>query len=94
MSAAGSKGEAGTPQASSQPDRPERALPRERRRALRRRRLARVDLAIGVLAAIVLIVATPGLAITALVALLVLLLCLASVLFERVVDRGRRRRPR
>jgi hypothetical protein len=54
-----------------------------RRQARRRRRLARLDLGLGVLGALVLLIATPGLAITALVALLVLALCLLSVAVER-----------
>jgi hypothetical protein len=64
-----------------------------RRQALRRRRLARLDVGLGVAAAIVLLLATPGLAITALIALGLLLLCLATIVFER---RTRRRatRPR
>jgi Flp pilus assembly protein TadB len=63
---------------------------RARRRALnRRRRLFRLDLAAGVLVAIILLVATPGLAIAALVAGVMLLACLVSVIFER----RRHRRP-
>ena len=54
-----------------------------RRQARRRRRLARLDLGLGVLGAIVLWILTPGLAIAALVALLVLALCLLSVVVER-----------
>jgi Flp pilus assembly protein TadB len=54
-----------------------------RRDARRRRRLARMDLGLGVVGAIVLLVATPGLAIAALIALLVLLLCGLSFFLER-----------
>ncbi|MCW3057609.1 MAG: hypothetical protein JWO21_1578 [Solirubrobacterales bacterium] len=54
-----------------------------RRDARRRRRLARTDLALGLAGAIVLLVATPGLAIAALIALLVLLLCGLSFFLER-----------
>ncbi|MEA2201175.1 MAG: hypothetical protein QOI89_1771 [Solirubrobacteraceae bacterium] len=54
-----------------------------RRDARRRRRLARTDLGLGLAGAIVLLVATPGLAIAALIALLVLLLCGLSFLLER-----------
>jgi Flp pilus assembly protein TadB len=73
----------------------DRSRPREisqlraRRRALdRRRRLFRLDLAVGVLAAIILMVATPGLAIAALVAGVMLIACFVSVILER---RRRRR---
>jgi len=62
-----------------------------RREARRRRRLARVDLGLGTIGALVLLLATPGLAITAIVALAVLALCLLSVVLER---RGRRRSKR
>jgi len=54
-----------------------------RREARERRRLARVDLSLGVLAAIVLLILTPGLAIAALVALIVLLFCALSAVLER-----------
>ena len=54
-----------------------------RRDARRMRRLARMDLGLGVMGAIVLLVATPGLAIAALIALLLLLLCGFSFLLER-----------
>jgi hypothetical protein len=54
-----------------------------RRRARRKQRLARLDLGLGVLGAIVLLLATPGLAISALVALLVLAVCLVSFVLER-----------
>lgn len=58
---------------------------RARRRAARRRsRLARLDVTIGVIAAIVLLVASPGLAITAVIALGVLAVCLAWVAVERL----------
>jgi hypothetical protein len=42
-----------------------------------------VDLGLGVLGALVLLIATPGLAIAALIALLVLAGCLLSVVVER-----------
>ena len=54
-----------------------------RRQARRRRRLARLDLGLGVLAAIVLIVATPGFAISGLIALIVLAACAVSFIRER-----------
>jgi|GEM_PF-4018992 len=65
---------------------------RARRRAARRRRLARIDVTIGVVGAGVILLATPGLAIAALIALIVLLLCAASFVVERQLGRHRRRR--
>ena len=62
-----------------------------RRRATQRRRLARVDVAIGIVGAGVILLATPGLAIAAVIALIVLLLCGVSVLVERRLARRRRR---
>jgi membrane protein implicated in regulation of membrane protease activity len=50
--------------------------------------LARIDLGLGAAGALVLLLATPGLAVTAVIALLVLALCALSV----VVQRRRRRR--
>ena len=61
-----------------------------RREARRRTRLARIDLALGVVAALLVLLLSPGLAITGLIALLVLAVCLASI----VVERRRRRSPR
>ena len=60
-----------------------------RREARRRRRLARVDLGLGLLGAIVLLLLTPGVAIAALLALVVLALCVLSLVVER--RRARRR---
>jgi Flp pilus assembly protein TadB len=60
-----------------------------RRDARRRRRLARVDLGLGVAGALVLLIATPGLAISGLLAGVVLAACVASF----VVERRRRKRP-
>jgi len=54
-----------------------------RRLARRRQRIARIDVAIGVAGALVLILATPGLAMAGAIALLVLALCGASWLLER-----------
>ncbi len=71
----------------TRPSRDMAELRARRRRARRRRRLARLDLGIGVLGAIMLIVLTPGLAIAAAVALLVLALCVLSVVLERRVAR-------
>jgi Flp pilus assembly protein TadB len=61
-----------------------------RREASRRRRLARVDLGLGLALALVLLVATPGVAIAALIAGIVLAVCLTSF----VVERRRRARGR
>jgi Flp pilus assembly protein TadB len=58
-----------------------------RRQARRRRRLARIDLGLGLFGALLLLVATPGLAITALIAFVMLTACVASFVVE-----GRRRR--
>jgi Flp pilus assembly protein TadB len=69
-----------------------------RRDTRRRRHLVRVDLGLGVVGAVVLLLATPGLAITGLVALIVLVLCLVTFFAERrgwsPGDRWRRRRAR
>ena len=67
----------------AEPSRDISKLRARRRQARRRRRLARLDLGVGLLAAIVLLLATPGLAIAAVVALLVLALCVLSVVLER-----------
>ncbi len=57
---------------------------RARRRAARRRtRAARIDLALGLLGALVLLLATPGLAITGLITIVVLAVCIASLVRER-----------
>ncbi len=61
-----------------------------RREAERRRRLARVDLGLGLAGALLLWILTPGLAITALIAGGVLVACAVSF----VVQRRRRRRAR
>jgi hypothetical protein len=54
-----------------------------RREARLRRRLVRVDLGLGVLLAIVLLVATPGLAIAAILAGVLLALCAGSTIVQR-----------
>jgi Flp pilus assembly protein TadB len=78
----------------STPQRPrESPALRARRRSARRRRVARLDVAIGLVLALVLVLATPGLAIAAVIALLVLVICLVSVLLERVSARRRRSAP-
>jgi Flp pilus assembly protein TadB len=66
-------------------------LQSRRRIARRRQHLARVDLGLGLVGALVLVLATPGLAITGLVALIVLVLCLLTFVLER---RTRTRRSR
>jgi hypothetical protein len=58
-----------------------------RRQARRRRNLARVDVGLGLVCALVLILASPGFAITALVALLVLVVCGLSFVLERTLTR-------
>jgi len=73
---------------------------RERRaRARRRTRLARLDLGIGVAGAILLLIISPGLAITGIVAVLLLLGVFGSIFIQRRRTRrvaspesGRRRR--
>jgi multisubunit Na+/H+ antiporter MnhB subunit len=54
-----------------------------RREARRRQRVARIDLGLGVFAALVLLLASPGLAITGLIVLAVLLVCAISLVHER-----------
>ena len=54
-----------------------------RRQARRRTRLARIDLGLGVLGALILLIATPGLAISALICGLILLACMVSIIVER-----------
>jgi hypothetical protein len=66
---------------------------RERRaRSRRRTRLARLDLGIGVFAAIFLLIVSPGLAITGLVAMVLLLGVFGSISIERRRRRGARNR--
>ena len=67
------------------------ALRARRRQARRRRRLARVDVVLGGAAAVALLLASPGLAIAGLVAVLLIVACAVSVLLER---RARRRTGR
>jgi Flp pilus assembly protein TadB len=64
-------------------------LQARRRAAERRRRLFRLDIGLGVLLAVILLIATPGLAIAAVFAAAMLLGCVASVVMAR-----RRRRKR
>jgi hypothetical protein len=54
-----------------------------RREARRRRRLARVDVGLGVMVACVVLLVSAGLAIAALVGLVLLALCVASLVLER-----------
>jgi hypothetical protein len=68
---------------------------RARRRAWRqRRRLLRLDLALGVAAALIILLASPGLAITGLLSLGILLACGASIAIERRRERARDPRSR
>ncbi|HEX3518236.1 MAG TPA: hypothetical protein VHT29_04295 [Solirubrobacteraceae bacterium] len=78
---------------------PEQSVPRRaprdisqlqarRRAAERRRRLFRLDIGLGVLMAVILLIVTPGLAIAAVLAVAMLLGCVASV----VIARRRRRK--
>jgi Flp pilus assembly protein TadB len=74
---------------------PQEGSPRHARRSRashsRRRRLARIDVALGLLVALVLLLASPGLAIAAIVALILLVGCGISLLVQR---RGSRRAER
>jgi hypothetical protein len=66
--------------------RPPKDLPQllaRRRQARRRRRLLRVDVALGVLIATVTLVIAPGLAVVAVIALVVLAFCAASLVLDR-----------
>ena len=65
-----------------------------RREANRRRRLLRVDIGLGVLAGIVLLLATPGIAIAAIFAGVLLVVCVASVLVQRRNARRRKQGAR
>ncbi|HEV2975327.1 MAG TPA: hypothetical protein VGX69_10100 [Solirubrobacteraceae bacterium] len=67
---------------------------REASEAQRRRGLLRLDVGVGVLAAIVLLLATPGVAYAALIALLVVAVCVASLAVERRRSRRRGRSRR
>jgi Flp pilus assembly protein TadB len=77
------------PERIARPSRDMSQLRSRRREARRRRRLVRVDLGLGLLGAIVLLLATPGLAIATLLALVLIALCVLSVVLER--RRSRRR---
>jgi len=59
------------------------ALRQRRLQARRRRRLARVDVGVGVFAGLLLLIISPGLAISGLIALLVLAVCVGSVFVQR-----------
>jgi hypothetical protein len=58
-------------------------LRRRRLAAQRRRHLARVDVGLGLAGALILVLATPGLAITGLIALIALIGCGIAYLLER-----------
>lgn len=79
--------------AAEQPARPrEMTQLRARRRAAeRRRRLARLDLALGVAGALILLLVTPGLAVAAMLSGVILLGCGLSIIAPRL---WRRRRGR
>ena len=90
MSAAERSGDTATASSpSGQPPRDVAPLQSRRRDSRRRRHLARVDLGLGLVGAVVLLLATPGLAITGLVALIVLVLCMLTFVLDR-----RRHSPR
>ncbi len=76
------------PPAHARPDALERRT--RRREARRRTRLARVDLALGVVAALLVLVLSPGLAITGLLALIVLAALGISIVVGRRRARARR----
>jgi len=61
-----------------------------RREANRKRRLARVDIGLGVAGALVLLILSPGLAVTGLIAAIVLLACVLLALRDRRTRRGAR----
>lgn len=65
-----------------------------RRQARRTRRLARVDLGLGVGAGLALLLASPGLAITGLIAALVLAVCVMSGVAQRRTRRRVAKAPR
>jgi uncharacterized membrane protein YfcA len=60
-----------------------------RREANRRRRLLRVDVGLGVLAGIALLIVTPGLAIAAIFAGILLVVCVLTALGQRRRERKR-----
>jgi Flp pilus assembly protein TadB len=60
-----------------------------RRQASRRRHLFRVDIGLGVLIAFVALLLAPGVAIVAVAALLVLVICIASILLDQWRSRPR-----
>jgi Flp pilus assembly protein TadB len=62
-------------------------LRERRRRARRRRGIARLDAALALAGAIVVLLATPGLAIAALTAFALLVVCGTSLVWERVARR-------
>jgi hypothetical protein len=58
-------------------------IPARRRLAPRRRRLARVDLGLALLAAAATVLLAPGLAVVAIVALPLFVVCVTSIVLER-----------
>lgn len=65
---------------------------RSARSTLRRRRLARIDIAVGVLIAGAVLIAGPGLALAGIAALAALGLCVTSLLLQRRARRTSRYR--
>jgi hypothetical protein len=59
------------------------ALRTRRRHARRKRRLVRIDIGLGVTAGLIVALASPGLAITGLIAVLALAVCGISILVQR-----------
>jgi Flp pilus assembly protein TadB len=78
------------------PAEPPSAVRRRRAAAVRvrRRRLLAIDLILALALALIVIVTAPGLAIVAIAALLVLLLCAAWLAYERLRQRRAVRRTR
>ncbi len=70
------------------------ALRQRRLLARRRRRLARVDVGLGVAAGLMLLIISPGLAVSGLIALLVLAACAGSVFAQRRMRRRAADAPR
>ncbi len=70
------------------------SLRQRRLLARRRRRLARVDVGLGVVAGLMLLIISPGLAVSGLIALLVLAACIGSVFAQRRMRRRAADTPR
>jgi hypothetical protein len=70
------------------------ALRQRRLQARRKRRLARVDVGAGVTAGLMLLILSPGLAVSGLIALLLLAVCAGSVYARRRIRRRAADAPR